>query len=395
MAIFPNLHYADASMIAHVINPGISGVKLACAVIEPGQNPAFPSQLRVTLTREELPLETAPDELSLDTLAERILTQTAAWPLPQAIVGRGGLMGRVPAGTYHVTPELAQHMLAVNCSARMTDDPSPSLGAPLALKVAQARGVPAYIVDPQSVDEMLPEAHMTGVPGVRREARFHALNARVVARRASYEVGKQFREARVVVAHLGATTSVTAFDQGRAIDTTGTAPDGGPMGARQSGPLPTRSLLRLLQTHSEAELLRLLTRESGFSALAGSADLSEIESRQEEDSVAQTAIAAFVHQVCKAIGEQTAALPGRPDAVALTGGIARWDAVVDRIERRLAWIAPFVVLPGELELEALAEGAGRVMLGLEGVREWTPEGVTLRSPAPLVVHSQPIGETTL
>ncbi|HCE64785.1 MAG TPA: butyrate kinase, partial [Deinococcus radiodurans] len=35
-------------------------------------------------------------------------------------------------------------------------------------------------------------------------------------------------------------------------------------------------------------------------------------------------------------------------------------------------------------LEALAEGAGRVLLGLEGVREWTPEGVTLRPAAPLV-----------
>lgn len=384
MAFSAGLHYADVSMIAHVINPGISGVKLACAVIEPGQNPAFPSQLRVTLTREELPLDAAPDELGVDLLAERILAQTASWPVPDAVVGRGGLMGRVPAGTYHVTPELAQHMLSAERGATLTDDPSPSLGAPLALKVGQARGVPAYLVDPQSVDEMLPEAHMTGVPGVRREARFHALNARAVARRASYEVGKQFREARVVVAHLGATTSVTAFDQGRAIDTTGTAPDGGPMGARQSGPLPTRAVLRLLHTHAEDELLRLLTRGSGFYALAGSANLSEIEGRQGEDPVAQTAIAAFVHQVCKAIGEQTAALPGRPDAVALTGGIARWDAVVDLIERRLAWIAPFIVLSGELELEALAEGAGRVLLGLEGVREWTPEGVTLRPASVLV-----------
>nr|Q9RVA9.2 RecName: Full=Probable butyrate kinase; Short=BK; AltName: Full=Branched-chain carboxylic acid kinase [Deinococcus radiodurans R1 = ATCC 13939 = DSM 20539] len=374
------------SMIAHVINPGISGVKLACAVIEPGQNPAFPSHLQVSLTREELPLEAAPDELGLDALAERILEQTAAWPAPDAVVGRGGLMGRVPAGTYHVTPELARYVLENVSGSQPADDPNPGIGAPLALRVAQARGVPAYIVDPQSVDELLPEAHMTGVPGVRREARFHALNARAVARRAAYEVGKQFREARVVVAHLGVTTSVTAFDQGRAIDTTGTAPDGGPMGARQSGPLPTRAVIRLLQTQSESELLRLLTRGSGFFALTGTADLSEIERRQEqgEDSVVQTAIAAFVHQVCKAIGEQTAALPGRPDAVALTGGIARWDAVVDRIERRLAWVAPFIVLPGELELEALAEGAGRVLLGLEGVREWTPEGVTLRPAAPLV-----------
>ncbi|MHA0034568.1 hypothetical protein ACXXDK_06395 [Deinococcus sp. PESE-38] len=70
------------SMIAHVINPGISGVKLACAVIEPGQNPAFPSHLQVSLTREELPLEAAPDELGLDALAERILSRLPRGPPP-------------------------------------------------------------------------------------------------------------------------------------------------------------------------------------------------------------------------------------------------------------------------------------------------------------------------
>ena len=368
-------------MIAHVLNPGTSGIKLACAEIAPSTDPAFPRQLRVELVREELPLETAPDELDLGDLAARILAHTAHWPAPRAVVGRGGMSGRVPGGTYLVTPELAEQSL--RCGEQGSGDPS-WLGAPLTLRVAAARGVPGYIVDPQSVDELLPEAHMTGVPGVRREARFHALNARAVARRAAYEVGRKFAEARIVVAHLGVTTSVTAIDHGRAIDTTGMAPDGGPMGARQSGPLPTRAVLRLLQTHPEPELLRLLGRESGFFALAGSADLSEIEARQQSDPVAQTATAAFVHQVCKAIGEQTAALPGRPDAVALTGGIARWDAVVDRIERRLAWIAPVIVLPGELELEALAEGAGRVLLGLEGVREWSAGGVTLRPPQALI-----------
>ena len=46
----------------------------------------------------------------------------------------------------------------------------------------------------------------------------------------------------------------------------------------------------------------------------------------------------------------------------------------------MLWIAPIIVVPGELELEALAEGAGRVLLGLEGLREWTPEGVTTLPP---------------
>lgn len=363
-------------MIAHVINPGSSSVKLACATLEPSLNPALPTQLRVTLERAELPIEDIPNEAALDEVARQIVELTRDWPAPDAIVGRGGQLGRVPAGTYVLTAELAGRMLECGDPTEAPEN----LGAPLAYRVAQQRGVPGFIVDPQSVDELLPEAHMTGITGVRRDAQFHALNARAVARRAAHEIGKRFRASRIVVAHFGSTTSVTAFDEGRAIDTTGTAPNGGPLGARQSGPLPARTLLKLARDHSETELMHLLTRESGFFSLAGSADLKDLERRVSsgEDTRVQTAIAAFIHQACKAIGEQTAALPGRPDAIAITGGIARWDEVVDRIERRLAWIAPVIVIPGELELEALAEGAGRVLLGLENVREWTPQGVTSR-----------------
>ncbi|GAA5511678.1 butyrate kinase 2 [Deinococcus carri] len=350
-------------MIAHVINPGSSSVKLACADIQPSENAALPGQLRVTLTRAEVPLDGPPGEQDLDTLTRAVLHVSADWPSPDAVVARGGWLGRVAAGTYQVTPELAHYAL---------QEGRDGLGGALALRVGEARGVPAFVVDPQSVNELLPEARETGVKGVVREARFHALNARVVARRAAHEVGKRLQDARVVVAHLGATTSVTAFDGGRAIDTTGTGPDGGPLGARQAGPLPTTTLLRLAAEHSQPELLRLLSAGSGFLGLTGTANLREMEGHEVTDPEVQVAVAAFVHQACKAIGEQCGALTGRPDALAITGGAARWDAVVDRIERRLSWIAPVIIVPGELELEALAEGVGRVLLGLEQPRDWTP-----------------------
>jgi butyrate kinase len=355
-------------MIAHVVNPGSSSVKLACASVLPSENAALPGQLQVALTRAEVALPGPPGEQNLEALTRAVLDATADWPFPDALVARGGWLGQVAAGTYRVTPDLADYALGQNHDGLGRD----GLGGALALSVAGARGVPAFVVDPQSVNELLPEARETGVQGVQREARFHALNARVVARRAAHEVGKRLQDARVVVAHLGATTSVTAFDRGRAIDTTGTGPDGGPLGALQAGPLPASALLRLAEGRPPAEVLRQLARTSGFLALTGSADLRELEAREQGDPAVQAAVAAFVHQACKAIGEQCAALPARPDALALTGGVARWDAVVDRIERRVAWIAPVIVVPGELELEALAEGVGRVLLGLETAREWTP-----------------------
>lgn len=362
-------------MLAHVINPGSSSVKLACATIAPSLNAALPGQLQVALERAELPLVGEVGATDLDALAARILEVTRAWPQPDAVVGRGGQIGRVPGGTYRLTPELAD--FALNCSDLERPE---NLGGPLALRVAQYWGVPSFIVDPQSVDELLPEAHLTGVPGVRREPQFHALNARAVARRAAYETGQKFADSRIVVGHFGSTTSVTAFEKGRAIDTSGSGPNGGPMGARQGGILSPRALLRLSEDRPRADFLRFLARESGFLALTGSDNLRDLEAREEAEPQIQEATAAFVHQACKAIGEQTGALSGRPDAIALTGGVAKWDSLVDRIERRLAWIAPVIVIPGELELEALAEGVGRVFFGLEGVREWSTTGVSYAPP---------------
>ncbi|MDL2345671.1 butyrate kinase, partial [Deinococcus sp. MIMF12] len=132
------------------------------------------------------------------------------------------------------------------------------------------------------------------------------------------------------------------------------------------------ALLRLAGGHRPDEVLARLASGSGFLALTGSADLRDLETRAQEDPGVQAAASALVHQACKAVGEQCGALSARPDALALTGGVARWEALVDRIERRLSWIAPVIVVPGELELEALAEGAGRVLLGLEPPREWSP-----------------------
>jgi butyrate kinase len=277
-------------VIAYVINPGTGGVKLACAAIEASLNPALPGQLQLILTREELSLDAPPTADDLPALTGQLRALTEGWPAPDAVVGRGGLIGRVAAGTYRVTPEMA--------AFAVQDDGArhpPNLGGPLALALAEEHGVPAFVVDPQSVDELLPEARETGLQGVRRHAEFHALNARVVARRAAHDVGKRFQDARIVVAHLGVTTSVTAFEHGRAIDTSGTGPDGGPLGARQSGPLPARSLLALVREHGEQEALRLLSGAGGFKSLTGSANLKDLEARLVSDPEVQAAAAAFVH----------------------------------------------------------------------------------------------------
>ena len=60
------------------------------------------------------------------------------------------------------------------------------------------------------------------------------------------------------------------------------------------------------------------------------------------------------------------------DAIPLTGGMAHLTEVVDPIRRRLAWIAPVTLHPGEDEPGALAAGALRVLRGEGPARPYPP-----------------------
>jgi butyrate kinase len=362
-------------VIVYVLNPGSTSTKLGLAEVMETKQGTVTAKIEKrelqhasisTNNRTETSLtgDGNFDPTALERLRRMVLEASRGWPKPDAIASRGGLIGPVEAGTYRITPALARHSL---------DSPygthAGNLGATLALEWAVFHNVPAFIVDPPTVDEMLPEARVTGVPGVERRSRFHALNARAVARRAALEVGKRLEEACVVVAHLGGGSSITTFHQGRAVDTSGALLDEGPFTPQRAGSLPVEGLLDLAY-HTPRNLLeRQLTQESGFLALTGTADLRDIEAREADDATVQLAVNAFIHQIAKSVGAYAAAAV-RPDAIAITGGAARWESLVERLSNRLGWIAPVIVIPGELELEALAEGAGRVLYGLEQPKEW-------------------------
>ncbi|HRY21110.1 MAG TPA: butyrate kinase, partial [Flexilinea sp.] len=61
---------------------------------------------------------------------------------------------------------------------------------------------------------------------------------------------------------------------------------------------------------------------------------------------------------------------GRVDAIILTGGLAHSTRFTGSIKQRLGTMAPIHVYPGEDEMEALAQGALRVLSGQEPVMEY-------------------------
>ena len=74
---------------------------------------------------------------------------------------------------------------------------------------------------------------------------------------------------------------------------------------------------------------------------------------------------AFTYQVAKDMGAMATVLKGKVDQIIVTGGIAYNKVVVDKMQERAGFIAPFTVYPGEDELLALVQGALRVMNGEE------------------------------
>lgn len=79
---------------------------------------------------------------------------------------------------------------------------------------------------------------------------------------------------------------------------------------------------------------------------------------------------AMAYQVAREIGSRAAILSGDVDAVVLTGGLAFSEQFVKDISQRVAFMAPVMVFPGEDEMKALAEGALRVLNGVEKAGEY-------------------------
>ena len=73
----------------------------------------------------------------------------------------------------------------------------------------------------------------------------------------------------------------------------------------------------------------------------------------------------MAYNVAKEIGALAAVLEGRIDAIVLTGGIAFDQYFVELIRRRVEFLAQLIILPGEDEMTALAQGALRVLQGEE------------------------------
>jgi len=181
---------------------------------------------------------------------------------------------------------------------------------------------------------------------------------------------------RVIIAHLGNGSSITAVLNGKSIDTSmGLTPTGGiPMSTR-SGDLDPGILVYLLRNeHLSADALeQLLNRQCGLFAFSnGESDMQALLAREAaSDPTAALAIDAFCTAIRKTIGAY-AALLGGLDLLVFTGGIGQHSAPIrDRVCRNLGFLglegptaansSKVLALPSQEELQIARHI--RVLLG--------------------------------
>ncbi|ALS78832.1 butyrate kinase [Planococcus kocurii] len=283
-----------------------------------------------------------------------------------AVCGRGGLLRPIEGGTYEVNSGMLED-LRVGYSGQHASN----LGGIIAFEIADALNIPAFIVDPVVVDELEPLARVSGFSLIKRKSIFHALNQKAVARRCAEKRGRRYEEVNLIVAHMGNGITVGAHHNGRVIDVNNGLHGDGPFSPERAGTVPTGDLVELCFSghYSHQEIIKKLVRQSGLFAYLGTSDVVKVEQRiVSGDKKAELIYHAMAYQIAREIGAISAVLKGQVDAIILTGGLAYGESLVELISERVSWIADVEIQPGENELQALAEGAARVLNGEERVK---------------------------
>lgn len=269
----------------------------------------------------------------------------------------------IEGGTYEVNEAMVEDL-----KVGVQGPHASNLGGILSNEIAKEIGKRAFIVDPVVVDEMEEVARLSGVPELPRKSKFHALNQKAVAKRYAKEHNTSYEDVNLIVVHMGGGVSVGAHKKGRVIDVNNALDGDGPFSPERAGGVPSGELLEMCFSgkYSKEEVYKKLVGKGGFVAYANTNDARDlIKLSQEGDEKGSLIFNAFIYQIAKEIGSMAVVLDGEVDAIVLTGGIAYSDYVTNAINKKVKWIAPMVVYGGEDELLALAQGAIRVLDGVE------------------------------
>ena len=200
-------------------------------------------------------------------------------------------------------------------------------------------GVPMVAVfDTAFHQTMPPKAYLYGIPHeyyekykVRRYG-FHGTSHDFVSNEAAKFLGKDRKDLKIIVCHLGNGASITAVMNGKSVDTSmGLTPLEGLFMGTRSGDLDPAIVTFLAgKLHISAEeVLNILNKKSGVLGMSGvSSDFRDLEKAYyENNELAKVTLEAYSYRVAKYIGSYVAAMNG-VDVIAYTAGVGENTSLI-------------------------------------------------------------------
>ncbi len=351
-----------------VINPGSTSTKIA---LFDNEKKLFVSNIaHSTLDLEKFNSVWEQYEFRKERVKEFLKEKQISMKTLAAVVGRGGLLRPVEGGTYKVDQTMVEDLRIGPQGTHASN-----LGGVLAYGIAWELGIPSYIVDPPAVDEFEPIYRYSGVAGIPRVSLLHALNLKATARVTAAELGKKLEETNQIVAHMGGGITVCAIKNGRMINVNHGQAEG-PFTPQRAGGVPSLALLDMCFSgeYTKKEIRKKLVGNAGLSGLLKTNDARTVEKMIDAgNQKARIIYEAMIAQIAEEVGARACDLKGKVDSITLTGGLSGAPKLVKWLKERIEWIAPVFVKPGEMELEALALGALRVLRGEEVAHTYMTE----------------------
>jgi butyrate kinase len=311
----------------------------------------------------------------LEALRRFLAEQSVTVAELRAVVARGGLLRPIESGTYEICDRMLEDLRHPAAYEHVSN-----LGGILARGLVEGTAVPAYTVDPPVVDELDETSRVTGYPESDQEAAWHALSQKAVAKRFGEQHNREYEDLSLIVAHLGAGISVGSHLGGRCVKVRNALFDG-PLGPNRAGSLPGYDLVNLCYSGiPKQELIRRLVKASGLKAYLGTDRLDEIAARiQAGDRQADVVLEAMVEQIASEIASHVPKFKGTPvDQIILTGQLCHSALLCERLRRDLRSLGiRITIYPGDRDLEAMRDGALRVLRGVEEARLYLPLRDTL------------------
>lgn len=282
------------------------------------------------------------------------------------VAARGGVPCPLQSGAYRINDALLGALKSAGVQNGAINHGN--ISGVLAYRIAEQAGIPAYIYDAVSVDELWPVARYSGIREYPRYSRTHTLNTRAMAMEAAADLGRDYREMNIITAHLGGGNSVNIFRHGVLVDLV-TGEEGG-FSAERCGGLPADLVFQLIGERGVDSASACFHGKGGLVSYCGTNSAQEVEQRAlNGDEEAGQILDALAYQTAKCIASMAAVVSGKVDLIVLTGGMLHSKRIADYITSHVRFIAPVSIKPGEREMLALARGALRVLRGEEQAKE--------------------------